>query len=265
MGRNNNAYDEINFEDIVMHTLLDMFEFGIHSFDGINGPYFWNSIGIDFQSPMPMEEILEHARSVGADTIYVGHTHPLSNDSSLSFIGAKIDPRELVAFDKIPMPLGNKPSSGDVSFFSKLKKSRQFEGVNLVGVVFSASGVWKFDIPNPAKFNSDKFVKAYDEFYPIDVGADFTEEWFARSKFPNYLMELQRPKIHHETYIPQVVHPSTIRPKVQNHKDEVLKATELFYKNGVVLDFHPYGEFGINGQELMRNTLANWLDVFVRQ
>lgn len=264
MTHDDKAYDEISFTDLVLHTLLDMFEFGVHSFKSVSGPYFWNSIGIDFEAPMPKEEILAHAKSVNASKIDVAHTHPLSNDNSLTFLDAKTDPREKIAFGEIPLPLGNMPSSGDITFFSELKRAHLFTGIGLVGVVFSASGVWEFDIPNPSVFNSDRFTGAYNTKFQVDVTSDYMKEWSARSEFPSYFMELQKPKLHQGTYSPTIIKSKTPASIASTYDKQVSKVVTFFKDNDVTLTFHPYIEFGIRPLELMRNTISRWTDVFVK-
>jgi hypothetical protein len=255
------SFDDIGFEDLALHTMLDMFEFSAHSFKGLGGPYFWNGLGIDFGAPMPKEEVLEHALSVNADTIYLAHTHPLSNDDSLKFSNAKIDPRELIAFGYRPLPLGNRPSSGDISFLSQVKIGFASENIKVIGVVFSSGGVWEYDIQDVSKFDYDNFTKAYDEFYPVD-GDGFIEEWAARSDYPSYYMELQKPKMHSTTYQTQLseVKAPPIRVLLDN---EILSKTEkMFGEHGISLNFHPYAEFGIDPQTLMRNTIVRWANTF---
>jgi len=256
------SFDQISFTDLALHALLDMFEFAAHSFDGIGGPYFWNGIGIDFSSPMPKEEVLAHAKEQKTKKIYLAHTHPLSNDNSFKFLNVKIDPREKVAFGYKPLPVGNKPSSGDVSFFSQIQKDFAQSGIEIVGVVFSASGIWEFSIPNNTDFDADKFVEAYNDFYPIG-GGDFMKEWHARCEFPNYYMELQKPKMHTKSYKSQI---SRIKgsPTIQESAEqEIMQAIEFFKANGVNLTFHSYLKFGIDPQSLMRRTLNRWTNQFV--
>jgi hypothetical protein len=264
MAHDNKAYDEISFTELVLHTLLDMFEFGVHSFKSVSGPYFWNSIGIDFEAPVPQEEVLAHAKSVRASKIYVAHTHPLSNDNSLIFLNAKTDPREKIAFGEMPLPLGNIPSSGDITFFSELKKAHLFAGIELLGVVFSASGVWEFNIPNASAFDSDRFEGTYDSLYPVGDSGDYMQEWSARSKFPSYFMELQKPKLHKGVYKPTITKSKTPPYTASAYDKRVSKAVKFFKDNGVTLNFHPYIEFGIQPLELMRSTFFRWSDVFAK-
>jgi hypothetical protein len=256
------AFPEISFTDLVRHTLLDQFEFGAHSFEDLRGPYFWNSIGIDFEAPMPKEQVLEHAKSVNADTIYLAHTHPLSTGNSLKFLDEKIDPREKIAFGTAPLPLGNKPSAGDVSFLAGLKKESAFADIKLKGVVFSASGLWEFDILDTSNFNAEMFTEAYDTLYPLGDSTGFMEEWNARDNFPNYYMEIQKPKMHVGSYKLQVKQAKTRSNIPQSNNDEALKVVNFFNDNGVGLTFHPYYKFNVQPQELMRSTLSRWADIF---
>lgn len=256
------TFDPISLTDLVLHTLLDTFEFGAHSFDSVGGPYFWNSIGIDFESPLPKEEILAHAKEQKAKRIYLAHTHPLSNDDTLRFLNVKIDPREKVAYGFKPLPVGNKPSSGDVSFFSQIQKEFAKANVEIVGVVFSASGIWEFSVLNKASFDAEKFVNTYDNFYPLG-GGDFMKEWHARGEFPNYYMELQKPKMHtssYKTQISKAKNPPVIQDSAEK---DIATAIEFFNVNGANLAFHPYLKFDIDPQILMRRTLNRWTNQFV--
>lgn len=257
------AFEKISLEDLVLHTLLDMFEFSAHSFYGFDGPYFWNGLGIDFETPMPKEEVLEHAKYAQATTIYVAHTHPLANDDSLTFSDAKVDPREQIAFSHRPLPLGNKPSAGDVAFLYQVKREYAAKNVNAKGVVFSASGVWEYDIPDMSSFNADKFTKAYTKFYPV-VTDGFFDEWHARSDFPSYYMEVQKPKMHATEYRTKLTEIKNM-PDAASHKDELAKTITFFGKHGVTLNFHPYAELNIQPQTLMRRVLADWTHTFVKR
>lgn len=256
------SFDGISFTDLTLHALLDMFDFAAHSFESIGGPYFWNGIGIDFSSPMPKEEVLAHAKERKAKKIYLAHTHPLSNDDAFRFLNVKVDPREKVAFGYKPLPIGNKPSSGDVQFFSQVQKEFANESIEIIGVVFSASGIWEFGIKNNASFDADKFVKIYDEFYPVDTSSDFMKEWHARGEFPNYYMELQKPKMHTKSYKTQISKVKNPPAKQDDTEQEIAKAIEFFNANGIDLTFHSYLKFGIDPQSLMRRTLNRWTKQF---
>lgn len=257
------TFDDISFTDLILHTLLDMFEFSAHSFEGFNGPYFWNGIGIDFESPLPIEEVLAHTKERKAKKIYVAHTHPLSNDASFKFLHVKVDPREEVAYGCKPLPIGNPPSSGDISFFNQLRKKFKEANIQVVGVVFSASGLWEFTIADTTIFNTDEFAEAYGKFYPLDTSSDFLKEWSARGDFPSYYMELQKPKMHTKAYKTQITKTtSTPTPKV-NVSQEIARAIGFFNAHGVNLAFYPYLKFGIDPQALMRRTLNQWTDKFI--
>lgn len=105
--------------------------------------------------------------------VYLAHTHPLSNDDVCKFLNIKVDPREEMAFGYKALPLGNKPSSGDISFLSQFQKDFEDAGIEVSGVVFSATGLWEFSIVDILNFNSDKFVGAYDVVFPIEDSEDF--------------------------------------------------------------------------------------------
>jgi hypothetical protein len=259
------AFPAISIVDLVRHTLLDQFEFGAHSFESPGGPYFWNSIGIDFEAPLPKEQVLEHAKSVNADTIYLAHTHPLTTGDCLKFLDEKIDPREKIAFGGAPLPLGNKPSAGDVTFLGKLKKEPIFADFKLKGVVFSASGIWEFDIQDVSNFNSNKFTEAYGTAYPIGDNEGFMEEWHARGKFPSYYMEIQKPEMHEGSYRLQCKRSKAYSDVTSSYDTEVSRAVKVFNENGVELTFRPYAKFDVRPQELMRSTMTRWADVFNKQ
>jgi hypothetical protein len=259
------AYEAINFTDLVRHVLLDMFEFGAHSFTEVSGPYFWNSFGIDFETPMPKQGVLDHAKSVGADKIYLAHTHPLSTGDSLRFLNADIDPRVEIAYGVRALPLGNKPSIQDVLFLHELKNDPLFTNIELIGVVFSASGIWECSIQNVSAFDSDEFEKTYNSTYPMNQDGDFMEEWSARGIFPSYYMEVQKPNMHDGSYRRRAALSEVSLKTEQNHEKEIAKAINCFHDNGVTLIFHPYVEFGIQPQELMRSTLDRWNVAFANE
>ncbi|NLE07271.1 MAG: hypothetical protein GX627_01505 [Parcubacteria group bacterium] len=192
-------FELISFVDLVKHTLLDMFEFSAHSLESVQGPYYWNGLGFDFMTPVPIKEILKHAKQEGVKKVFLAHTHPLSNDDVCKFLNTKVDPREEMALGYRALPLGNKPSSDDVLFLSKFQKDFEDAGIEVFGVVFSATGLWEFGIADTLNFNLDKFVEAYDITFPIK-NSEFFKELSAKDAFPNYFMELQKPKMRGNSY-----------------------------------------------------------------
>jgi hypothetical protein len=253
------SFEPISFNDLILHTLHDMFEFGAHSFTSLSGPYFLNAIGIDFSSPMPKDKVLKHAKSANAGTVIVAHTHPLSNDENLSFVHAKIDPRERIAYGQKPLPLGNPPSLGDVTIFNKLKKEFVASNVQVIGAVFSASGIWEFDIPDSSTFSLANFTKAHEKTYPLSE-RELGPEWVARGNFPDYYMELEKPVMRQNNYRPQLTDSKNPTSAILRYDDEIKRITEFFSENGVKLKFHHYFEYGIDPVYLMRHTLSNWAD-----
>ncbi|MCA9360124.1 hypothetical protein KC850_03745 [Candidatus Kaiserbacteria bacterium] len=253
-------FELISFVDLVKHTLLDMFEFSAHSFESIQGPYYWNGLGMDFMTSMPTEKVLKHAEQEGAKKVYLAHTHPLSNDDVCKFLNIKVDPREEMAFGYKALPLGNKPSSGDISFLSQFQKDFEDAGIEVSGVVFSATGLWEFSIVDILNFNSDKFVGAYDVVFPIEDSEDFFDELSARSAFPSYFMELQKPKIRDNSYQTQLDGKRDISPVDYNENIESI--VKFFGDNGIRLKFYLYSDFNINPQQVMADTIDQWSGQF---
>ncbi|HVV66873.1 MAG TPA: hypothetical protein VHB72_02245 [Candidatus Saccharimonadales bacterium] len=255
-------FEDISLTDLILHTLLDMYEFSAHSFVSAEGPYFWNGIGIDFEAPFPEKRVLQHAKEAAASTIYLAHTHPLSNDESFNFLDAPVDPREQIAFGHRQLPIGNKPSAGDVLYLAHLQKRFAEIGIQAIGVVFSASGIWKFNIPELADFDAKKFKKAYDGFYPLKNEGNFLEEWSAKDNFPSYYMELQKPQAHHNSYTLQIMSPKDAPDSVSAFRQEIAGAVRFFDDNGVKLAFLPYTKMDIHPRILMSKTMNRWANTF---
>lgn len=253
-------FESISFIDLVKHTLLDMFEFSAHSFESIHGPYYWNGLGIDFMTSMPTEKVLKHAKQEGAKKVYLAHTHPLSNDDICEFLNIKVDPREEMAFGYKALPLGNKPSSGDITFLSQFQKDFEDAGIEVSGVVFSATGLWEFNIADILNFSSDKFVRAYDVAFPIKDNEGFFDELSARSAFPSYFMEIQKPKMRDNLYQTQIDGKKDIAP--DDYSAEIESTVKFFGENCIRLKFYSYSDFNINPQLIMAETIDQWTNQF---
>lgn len=264
--------DPISFKDLVLHTLFDQFEFGAHSFVDITGPYYINSIGAMMGVDFPAESVLKDTKDNGAKTIYLAHTHPLSDDQSLNFIGAEIDPREEIAFGFRELPVGNSPSISDVAYLKKVKAVYKKANVTVVGLVFSTTGIWKYD-PLPS-YNKKPFETAYYDLYPARKpleGGDQTideidvfDNWATAANFPNYYMELLKPKARVNTYRTQISKPANTKLADPHDIDRrIAEDISLFNSHGVALEYYAYEEFDIEPVMLMRNTLKQWSDKFV--
>lgn len=165
-----------------------------------------------------------------------------------------------MAFGYKALPLGNKPSSGDISFLSQFQKDFEDAGIEVSGVVFSATGLWEFSIVDILNFNSDKFVGAYDVVFPIEDSEDFFDELSARSAFPSYFMELQKPKIRDNSYQTQLDGKRDISPVDYNENIESI--VKFFGDNGIRLKFYLYSDFNINPQQVMADTIDQWSGQF---
>ncbi|HWT56142.1 MAG TPA: hypothetical protein VN031_03885 [Candidatus Microsaccharimonas sp.] len=262
------SFRSIGREELILHALLDMYEFSAHAFGSIDGPYFWDGLGLDFMTSTPVDRVLEHAKNVGADTLYMAHTHPLSNDDSIRFLGATIDPREEIAYGYKPLPVGNGPSSGDAKLLAKLKTQFLKSHIDVVGVVFAASGVWEFDILDLQKFNADSFEAAHNAFHlSSDEDTFNAKELRASADFPNYFMELEKPKLHElntSTYTLQLKERTASPTTTMADSDNIARTIKLFADHNVSLTFHSYADRKIDPLELMRHSLSDWSKLFAQ-
>ncbi len=254
------AFPQISLENLVLHTLLDQYEFSAHSFESAAGPYFWNGIGIDFQSPFPKSEVMQHAKKVSATHLYLAHTHPLSNDDSLNFMGTKVDPREKIAFGKLPLPLGNGPSEGDIRSLSKFQRYFGKHDITITGVVFAASGIWEFSIDDESLFEIDGLSSALDSLRTTEKPNDFFREWAAKGNFPNYAMELEKPGVHTPGY--KLHFKNATPPLSSDISPHVNQAIKVFRTHGVKLKFKPHQNIRLDPTTLMTDTLLTWNRTF---
>lgn len=256
-------FRNIQFESLILHTLLDMYEFSVHSFKGLKGPYYLNSVGISFSSSTPIPDVMKHAKAENAKTIYLAHTHPLANDDSLKYLGVKVDPREEIAFEYRELPIGNRPTDGDITYYSQLQKEFANEDIEIIGVVFAASGIWEFSIINNFDFNAKKFEKAYKKKFPIPDSSNFMEEWSAMNDFPSYYVEVKVPTVHKVEYKPSITNLNA-EIKRKSNISAINSDIEFFRKQGIQLSFYQYESFGIDVRLIMREAIRDWAKKFAK-
>ncbi|MST04325.1 MAG: hypothetical protein EXS49_02035 [Candidatus Pacebacteria bacterium] len=262
--------DKLSFIDLIKHTLLDSYEFSAHSENELEGIYTLNMVGIDFMVGFDDEKAFRDLNEKKCKKVIFAHTHPLGNDEYLKFIQDRPDPRKLIAYGMKLLPLGNFPTKGDIEYFQKLKQKAESFNIKIMGVVFSARGIWIFDIKEKLFLKEEKNIKTKD---PNSEGfGDFVDYLNLKLKYPSYFMEIQQPKIKTKiTYnfrikvnsliiiwmiIKEFFYKTFLKIKINN----IIKK---FYNQGVILNFINYKSKKIDPVSLMRKTIEEWEEKYL--
>jgi acylphosphatase len=259
---------KITFKELMLHTLLDFFEFSAHTTGSLDDEYELDEIGINFFVGFNVDSVLNDLKEKKISKVILAHTHPLLNDESLIFEKNKIDPRILIAYGVLPLPLGNPPTAGDVEFLDKIKNKANF--LEIKGAVFSASGIWVFGIINGQKPNIEKLEERIKNKNQSKIN-DFLEIELIKIKFPDYFMDVEVPGIS-KAEIDKVLFKSEIeklktRPVSENnfldYKEEIEKLKSFYLNCGVFLDFFYYKDFNIDPIIEMRKIIEKWAEIYL--
>jgi hypothetical protein len=265
---------KLTLKELMLHTLLDSFEFSAHTTGSLNDEYELNGIGINFFVSFDIDSVLNDLKERKISKVILAHTHPLINDDSLVFEENKIDPRILIAYGKLLLPLGNPPTYGDVELLDKIKKRADF--LEISGAVFSASGIWVFDIlkgqkPNIEILRERIIKKNQTNTSDFDSENGFFKKEVLKAKFPNYFMDVEVPGIS-RAEINKVLFKSEIdklktqpisENNILNYKKEVEKLKSFYSNCGVFLDFFYYKDFGFDPLSEMRRIIERWEEIYL--